>query len=127
MNDMELEYNKELLKPDEPVSLTGLSNLNRIVLYSDGFILCKSLPSARNAADRLDRKCLILTLKEAAEQYPALFVREGRKPAEVKDKLICMKMTAKQIAFCQKKGHGQVAPYIRSLIDKEIENEIEQG
>lgn len=125
---MELEYNKELLLPDEPVSLTGLSNLNRIVIHRDGFILCKSLPSARNAAKRLDKRHAILTLKDAAEQYPSLFFREGRKPAEVKDHLVCVKMTERQIQFCQQKGNGQVAPYVRSLIDKAIkEDETDKG
>lgn len=124
---MELEYNKELDFPESPVSLDGLSNLNRIVLHRDGFVLCRSLPAARNTGHRLDREHAILTLKDAATEYPQWFSRTGRKPVEVKEHLVSIKLTENQISFCLDKGNGRIAPYVRSLIDREMQNDkIEQ-
>lgn len=120
---MELEFYKVYDYQSEPVNIDSLARTNRIVCFEDCFLVAKDVVTAGNRAKQISKRYKILTPQQASDQHPDLFIRTSKQRAAVSTHLVSVKLSEKQVEFCQRKGNGRVAPYIRTLIDKEIEKE----
>ena len=115
--------------PDEPIDIDELTRQNRIIIYGDTFFFASGPKTAKYRAKGLgEDKCVVLSPTQAAIDYPQYFFRSSLKEVEIKDKTITVALKKHQVRFCYEKGAGNVSSFIRSLIDKAIEeDESEKG
>ena len=124
---MRLVYNKNYPLKEPPVDLDSLSNVNRVVIVGNEFFITSDLRMARKKTSELDCDFENLTPTVAAEKYPRYFSRSFIRRAQVCTHLVTVKLSEQQVAFCQDKGDGRIAPYIRSLIDEKMKDESDEG
>lgn len=123
---MRLVYNKNYPLQEPPISLDELTRQNRIVIFGDEFFIASEPVTAEKKAERLDRRYQILSPTVAAEKYPKYFSKSKTRKAKVCTHLVTVKLSEEQIEFCQDKGDGRIAPYIRSLIDEKMKDESDE-
>lgn len=124
---MRLVYNKNYPLKEPPVDLDDLTRQNRVVIVGEEFFIASEPLTAEKKAERLDQDYEILSPTVAAEKYPKYFSKSKVRKAKVCTHLVTVKLSEKQVEFCQDKGDGRIAPYIRSLIDEKMKDESDKG
>ena len=123
---MRLVYNNNYPLKEPPVSLDSLTRQNRVVIFGEEFFIASEPLTADRKAERLDRRYEILSPTLAAEKYPKYFSKSVVRKAKVCTHLVSVKLSEEQVEFCQEKGDGRIAPYIRSLIDEKMKDESDE-